>query len=142
MTNKNNFWTDADVGILLLRITLGGLLFLHGFHKVTHGIENQMQLLANKGIPEQLMYFVYVSEVLAPVLIVLGVFVRLSTLSIVITMITILYVAPFPILGLDEHGALNGELQFLYLLCPAALCFIGAGRYRLWNSGTKNWLMD
>ncbi len=101
-----------------------------------------MQLLANKGIPEQLMYFVYVSEVLAPVLLVLGVFTRLSALSIVITLITILYAAPFPILGLDEHGALNGGLQFLYLLCLAALFFMGAGRYRLWNSGTTHCFMD
>ena len=142
MANRNHVFNDADVGILLLRLSLGGLIFLHGFHKLTHGIENQMQLLADKGIPTQFMYFVYISEVLAPALIILGIYTRLSALSIVITLITILYVAPFPILGLDEHGALNGELQLLYLLCPAALFFFGSGRFRLWDSGKRHWLLD
>ena len=39
MTAKNKVLTDPDIGLLILRITLGGLIFLHGWHKVLHGIE-------------------------------------------------------------------------------------------------------
>jgi putative oxidoreductase len=142
MTKNKSFWTNPDIGILILRITVGGLLFLHGVHKISGGIENQMQLLSNNGIPGQLMYFVYISEVIAPVLMLLGVFTRISALTIVMTMITILYVIPGPLLGLDIHGASVIELQLLYLLIPAALIFTGPGRFRLKNTGTKHWFLE
>ena len=142
MSEDESFWTNADVGKLILRIMLGGLIFLHGWHKVLHGIDNQMQMLAGNGIPGVFMYFAYISEVLAPILIVVGVYTRLSSLSIVVTLITILYVIPVPLLSLNEHGALNIEGQLFYLLSPAALFFLGTGRYRVWNSGAKHWLLD
>ena len=142
MTNNDNFWTNPDIGKLILRICLGGLIFLHGWHKVLHGIEDQTNMLAGNGIPGFFMYFAYVSEVLAPVLIVLGIFTRLSAVSIVITLIVILFVIPAPLLGLNEHGALALEVQYFYLLTPAALFFLGAGRYRVWDSGSGNWLLD
>jgi len=142
MTTKKQFWTNPDIGILLLRITVGGLLLLHGVHKITDGLENQMQLLAANGLPGQLMYFVYISEVAAPMLLLLGIFTRISALTIIVTMITIIYVLPVPLLGLDKHGASMIELQLLYLLIPVALFFTGPGRYRLRHTGAKHWLLD
>ena len=142
MTTKKTFWTNPDIGLLILRITIGGLLFLHGIHKISAGIENQIQLLSNNGLPGQLMYFVYISEVIAPVLLLMGVFTRISALTIVLTMITILFVIPGPLLGLDIHGASVIELQLLYLLIPMALFFTGPGRYRLKNTGTKQWFLE
>ena len=119
MTNKSNFWTDTDIGILIIRVSLGGIIFFHGFYKLMHGIDDQVQILASNGVPGQLMFFVYVSEVLAPVLIVLGVLTRLSALTIIVTMITVFYVLPFPV-GLDEHGAMNIESQLYFLLLACA----------------------
>jgi len=142
MTTSRHFWTDADVGKLILRITLGGLIFLHGWHKVLHGIGNQTEMLASNGLPGQFMYFAYASEVLAPVLIVLGIYTRLSAISIIITLLVILNVVPTPLLSLNEHGAFSLELQYFYLLIPAALFFLGNGRYRVWNSGSGHWLLD
>lgn len=141
MTNKSNFWTDSDIGLLIIRIGLGGIIFFHGFHKLMHGLEDQIQILASHGFPGWLMLFVYVSEVLAPVLIVLGVLTRLSSVSIIITMIVVFVVLPFPI-GLDEHGAMNIESQLYFLLLPCALFFTGPGRYRVWKNPGGNWLLD
>ena len=142
MATKNQFWTNPDFGLLILRIAVGGLLFLHGVHKISNGLENQMQLLSSNGIPGQLMYFVYISEVAAPVLLLMGIFTRISALTIIMTMITIIYVIPVPLLGLDKHGASLIELQLFYLLIPVALFFTGPGRYRLTNTGAKHWLLD
>jgi putative oxidoreductase len=142
MTAKNKFWTNSDIGLLILRITVGGLLLLHGVHKISAGLDNQMQLLSENGLPGQLMYFVYISEILAPVLLIMGAFTRISALTIIITMITIIYVLPVPLLGLDEHGASLIELQLFYLLIPVALFFTGPGRYRLRRTGAKHWLLD
>jgi len=142
MDNKNRFWTDPDVGALVLRVTVGGLLFFHGWHKVQVGIANQMQMLADNGIPGFFMYFMYISEVLAPALIVLGVFTRISALTIIVTMIVVLYVVPFPTMALNEHGAWVIELQLFYLAIPVALFFTGPGRFRVWCSKSGNWLLD
>ena len=141
MNNKDNFWTNSDIGLLIVRIALGGIIFFHGFHKITHGIADQFQILANNGIPGVFIYFVYVSEVLAPVLIVLGIFTRLSSLSIFVTMIVIFYALPFPI-GMDEHGAMNIESQLYFLLLSVALFFTGPGRYTLKKNNSGNWLLD
>ena len=35
MTEKQSFWTDSDVGILILRITVGGLILFHGIPQGT-----------------------------------------------------------------------------------------------------------
>ena len=141
MNNKDNFWTNSDIGLLIVRIALGGIIFFHGFHKITHGIADQFQILAHNGIPGVFIYFVYVSEVLAPVLIVLGIFTRLSSLSIFVTMIVIFYALPFPI-GMDEHGAMNIESQLYFLLLSVALFFTGPGNYVLKKNNSGNWLLD
>jgi putative oxidoreductase len=141
MNNNNNFWTNSDLGLLIIRVTLGGIIFFHGFHKLTHSLDEQIGDLVSGGLPGQLIYFVYVSEVLAPVLIVLGVLTRLSSLSIIATMIVIFYVLPFPV-GLDAHGALTIESQLFFLLLPIALFFTGPGRYTLKKNNSGNWLLD
>ena len=138
---KNNFWTNTDIGLLIMRLALGGIIFFHGFHKISHGVANQFQLLASNGIPGPFIYFVYLSEVVAPVLIVLGILTRISNLAIVATMIVVFYVLPFPI-GLDQHGAMNIESQLYFLLLPIALFFTGPGRYRLWKNDGGHWLLD
>ena len=141
MNNKDNFWTNSDIGLLIVRIALGGIIFFHGFHKLMHGTDDQFGILASNGIPGQFIYFVYVSEVLAPVLIVLGILTRLSNLTIIVTMIVIFYALPFPI-GLDEHGAMNIESQLYFLLLSVALFFTGPGRYVLKKNNSGNWLLD
>jgi putative oxidoreductase len=139
--NKHNFWTNTDIGLLIMRLALGGIIFFHGFHKISHGVVNQAQLLSSNGIPGPFIYFVYLSEVVAPILIVLGVLTRISNLTIIATMIVVFYVLPFPV-GLDQHGAMNIESQLYFLLLPIALFFTGPGRYRLWKNDGGHWLLD
>jgi putative oxidoreductase len=140
---KEAFWRDPDVGILFVRIAAGGLLFLHGWHKIFAGIENQMGMLANAGLPPQLMYFVYISELLAPLLIVLGMFVRLSAITVIVTLLTVLYVLPVDLLSLNERtGASNIEIQLFYLLTAIALFCTGPGRIRLRANPSGHWLLD
>jgi putative oxidoreductase len=142
VTDKKSFCTNADIGTLIVRITVGGLLLLHGIHKVQVGLEEQMGLLAAKGIPTFFMYLVYISEVVAPVLIILGIFTRLSAASIVGTILVVLYVAPFPLMAMGPHGEWAIEIQMFYLFIPMALFFIGPGRYSVRPNKSGNWLLD
>ena len=71
---------SANLGKLLLRLTLGGLMLLHGLgkmHAVPAGI---MDRLANAGFPSALGYLVYVGEVLAPLLLIVGLWTRAAAL--------------------------------------------------------------
>lgn len=141
MTNKENFWTNSDIGLLIVRIALGGIIFFHGFNKIVHGIADQWAILEDHGIPGVFIYFVYVSEVIAPVLVVLGILTRVANLTIIATMIVIFYALPYPI-GLDEHGAMNIESQLYFLLLSVALFFTGPGKYVLKTNTSANWLLD
>jgi len=138
---NKNFWTNTDVGLLLIRLVFFSTFFLHGFHKLTHGIADGFQILVGGGLPGQLMYFVYISEVLAPVLILLGIYTRISILTIIVTMIVIFYVLPFPA-GLGVHGELNIEVHLYFTVIPLALFFTGPGRYRVMRNKSGKWFLD
>ena len=139
---RTSFWTDPEIGILVLRLTLALNLFLNGWSKVLHGVDFQMGMLAANGIPGFFMYFVYVSEVLAPVLLALGLFTRLSAISVIATMATVIYVLPIPFFGLNSFGGWNKEGQLFYLAMGVALFFFGSGRFRVYDTGRKHWLLD
>ena len=141
MNNNENFWTNQEVGLLILRLAFSITFCMHGFHKLTHGAGDGYQALVDGGIPGQFMYFAYISEVVAPILILLGIFTRISIITVIVTMVTIFYVLPFPI-GLGEHGELNIEVHIFYTLVPLALFFTGPGRYRLRQNRSGNWLLD
>lgn len=139
---QSRFWTDSDAATLILRITLAINLFLNGWPKLVEGVEGQMGLLAANGIPGVFMYFVYVSEIVAPVLLVLGRFTRLSAVSVIITMVVVFYVLPVPFFGLNQFGGWNKEGQFFFLAVGVALFFTGAGRYRISDMSNRHWLLD
>ena len=69
-----------DVGKLLLRVVVAGLMLFHGFDKIAHGPGHVMQDLAEHGMPVVLGYGVYIGEVLAPILILVGAWTRLAAL--------------------------------------------------------------
>ena len=141
MTTKSSFWTDSDIGLLIIRITLGVTIFFHGWHKVLHGIEEQKGLLESIGIPGFFMYFGYISEVLAPVLIILGIFTRLSAIAIIITLIVAIPAMPISPMALGSHGEWVIETQLFYLFIPIALLFTGPGRFTVFRSKSDNWLL-
>jgi putative oxidoreductase len=61
-----------DAAKLLLRLTLGALMLLHGIAKVRGGIDSIIDAVANAGLPPLLAYGVFVGEVLAPLMLIVG----------------------------------------------------------------------
>jgi putative oxidoreductase len=128
---KIPFQSDT-LGKLVLRLSLGILMSLHGISKVMNPgrtLETMNGLLTTAGLPTYLAYGVFIGEVLAPVMIILGVYSRIGGLIVVINMIFAVLLAHSPqLLSLTKTGGWALELQGFYLLTGLALFFLGSGK--------------
>lgn len=122
-----------DAGKLILRLAVGVLMAFHGLSKLRHGVAWMAGPLSAHHLPAALAYGVYVAEVVAPVLLILGLFTRFAGAVIAFDMMMALYlVVGGKAFTLDKQtGALFSELQFLYMLGGIAIAFLGSGRYAL-----------
>jgi putative oxidoreductase len=115
-----------------LRLTLGVLILFHGVGKLLHpdSLEFIGGRLAGLGLPEALAFGVYLGEVVAPLMIILGIFTRVGGLLIVINMIFAIVLAHTgDLFMLGEHGGWRLELQGFFLFCALAIMFLGSGRF-------------
>jgi putative oxidoreductase len=129
-----------DAGKLMLRIAVGGLLILHGISKLRHGIAWMAGPLHAHHLPVVLSYGVYVAEVVAPILLILGILTRPAALVIAFELSMALFlVVQGKTFAIDpQTGALGGELQFLYIGSAIAIALLGSGRFALWR-GSSRW---
>ncbi|HSP17656.1 MAG TPA: DoxX family protein [Thermoanaerobaculia bacterium] len=130
----------ADTGKLILRLAVAILLGFHGLSKLQKGIAWMAGPLHAHHLPFAIGYGVYLAEVLAPILLIVGIFTRPAALVIAFE----LCVALFLVVGVktftitQQTGALGGELQFLYIAAALAIVFLGSGRFAL-SKGQGRW---
>jgi len=123
---------NRDISALIQRLTLGGLMLFHGIHKLIHGLGHVGNLLAHHGLPAWLGYGVFLGEIVAPVLIILGYYARTGAVVLALSMLTaILLTDGFYPIKLTAYGAPTIELLLLYMLMAVSLFFSGPGRYAL-----------
>jgi len=129
---------NLDLGLLILRLSLGGLMLFHGIAKVMHGIGGIQGMLSSKGLPSFLAYGVYVGEVIVPILLILGFRTRIAALIFAFNMFVAMLLAHSgDIFSLSKHGGWAVELIALFLFGAIALFFTGGGKYGL--SNTDKW---
>ncbi len=129
---------SRDFGQLLIRLGVGGLMLLHGIHKLVHGHDFIIEQLQSHGLPKLLWLGVPITEVLAPILIILGFATRISALLISLTMVMSIYLV-FGVSGFylnPSTGGIMAELNVLYFLSSLSLVFTGAGRLAIYQ-GSK-----
>lgn len=128
-----------DGGKLVLRLTVGILMLLHGIAKLLGGIDFLTGMVTSIGLPASFAYLVFVGEVLAPIGLILGVFTRISALIVVFNMLFAIGLAHMPQLTqLGKSGGWAIELQALFLFGALAIMLLGAGRISL-QSPTGRW---
>jgi len=131
MTGARVAGTD-DVAKLLLRVVLGGLILLHGISKIRGGPGFILDVVDKAGLPEPFGYLVYVGEVLAPLLMIIGWWTRVAALVVAINMgFAILLVHTGDVFKLNDGGGWALELQGLFLVVAVAVALLGAGRYSI-----------
>ncbi|MCI1899543.1 MAG: DoxX family protein [Enterobacter sp.] len=128
----NKKLTCDDLGKLLLRLAVGGLMLFHGLHKLFGGVEGISGMLVAKGLPGFIAYGVLIGEVVAPILIVLGILTRPAALALAFTMVVAwLMVGTGKTFALDAVGAWAIESLVYFFIGALAVVFLGAGRYSL-----------
>lgn len=125
-----------DLALLVLRIAVGGLLLLHGIAKLRSGFDAGLEgiegMLNAKGLPESLAIGVYVGEVIAPLLLLVGWIVRIAAGTVAFNMLLSIWLAyGSAAFQLNQHGGLEVELNVLYLAGALALMLAGGGRFVL-----------
>ena len=127
-----------DEGKLLLRAVLAILLLFHGISKLSGGIEPIKGMLAGAGLPAVFGYGVYIGEVVAPLLMLAGLFTRAAALVVAVNMVVALLLAhTAQFFTLNETGGWALELQGMYLGAALAVALLGAGRYSLGGAGGR-----
>lgn len=118
-----------DVGKLVLRLTLGILILLHGIAKIRHGITPIEGMVTGMGMPAFVTYGAYVGEVLGPLLLIAGFYARIGAALIAVNMLFAFVLAHMADLtSLNESGGWTLELQGMFLFTAIALVLMGPGR--------------
>ncbi len=121
-----------DIGRLILRLVLGITVLLHGISKLMSGVDGISGMLGNAGLPGFLAYGVYVGEVIAPILIIVGFYSRIGAWVVVINMLfAIGLVHTGEVMALNQQGGWAIELQAMFLFTAAAIALIGPGRFAI-----------
>lgn len=120
---------NINLGLLILRVSLGVMMLLHGIEKMGSGVGHIQGMLAEKGFSVILSYGVFMGEVIAPILMIAGFRTKLASIILVINCIFIMLLGPYNITGLGKYGGWNAELPGLFLFGALALVFTGGGNY-------------
>ena len=124
--------TNSALGKLLLRVTLGVLILFHGVSKLQGGVAGIAQGLAAIGLPGLLAYGVYIGEVVAPLLLIVGWYSRIGAALIAVNMVFAIAIAHrADVFNVAESGGWTLELQGMYLMTALALALMGPGRFSI-----------
>ncbi len=129
---------SEDLGKLLLRFGLGGLLLFHGIHKLLNGLGPIEAMLTAHNLSASIAYGVYFGELIAPILIIVGLFSRIGGMLVAVNMvIAVLLAHTAAVLAVSPTtGAYALESEMFFLVGGLAVALLGAGRFSL---GNGNW---
>jgi putative oxidoreductase len=115
---------NTDLGKLLLRLVLGGLMAYHGYQKFAAYDQILPMFTDIIGIGTKLSFnLVIFAELVCGLLVAIGLLTRFAIIPIFITMCVAFFVA---------HAAdpfQNKELPFTFLLLAIVVFVLGSGRY-------------
>lgn len=128
-----------EVGRLVLRLGVAGLLLMHGIAKLRNGIDFVHNQVSGAGFPGFVAYGVYAGEILAPILVIVGVLTRPAALVMAFSMaFAILLARRQDITTVGRGGGLAIELELLFLIGAVSIALLGAGRYAVQRGSRWN----
>lgn len=121
-----------DLGLLFLRIVSGAVMLTHGYPKFQKVLEGNLAFGDPIGIGQvPSLYLATFAEFLCAILVIIGLYTRLSLIPLIINMAT----AFFIVHSADDFGI--KELSLLFLGMFLVLFLTGPGRYSVDNKLNK-----
>ena len=122
-----------DFGKLVLRRARGILILLHGIAKLKGGIGGITGMVTGIGLPPWFAYGVYIGEILAPIMIIIGLYSRVGAFIIFVNMIFAVALSHRAELFMlnAKTGGYALELQAMFMLTALALTCMTPGRYAI-----------
>ena len=112
-----NYLHNPRAAMVLLRTTLALLMLFHGWAKIRHGIGGIELMVEARGAPGWLAYAVYLGEVVAPLLLLVWLWVVPAALVIAINMLVAFFlVHTKQVLMLQNSGGWSLELQAFFFV--------------------------
>lgn len=122
--------TQHDIGKLILRVTLGLLVLLHGIAKLKGGMAGIIGLVESQGLPGFIGYGVLIGELLGPLMLIIGWHARIGAVLVAVNMLFAIALVHMGELGrFNSQGGWALELQGMFLAASVALALLGPGRF-------------
>lgn len=128
-----------DLGKLLLRLAVAGLMLFHGVSKLAHGIAGIVASVEKHSLPAAFAYGVYIGEVVAPLFVLFGFATRPAAIFIALNMLVAVWLShASDVFGLGKGGGYALELQALYGIGAVVVALLGPGRFSI-SRGKGRW---
>ena len=115
------------LALLVMRLAVGAIMVVHGYHNVFGGLQHHAQWIASLGVPRWLGYVSSLTELLGGLLLLAGFFTRIAALAVCVDLIVALW-------KVHLHNGLMGspdrpgyEFPLAAASLAFALIFFGAG---------------
>ena len=115
------------LALLVMRLSLGIIMSVHGYHKVFGGLQHFAHMIGGMGLPTWLGYVSAFTELLGGLLIMVGFFTRAAAFAICINLAVAIWKVHLHngLLGSPDHPGFEFPLAAATL--AFALIFFGAG---------------
>ena len=115
------------LALLVMRLSLGIIMTVHGYHKVFGGLQHFAHMIGGMGLPTWLGYVSAFTELLGGLLIIVGFFTRPAAFAICINLAVAIWKVHLHngLLGSPDHPGFEFPLAAVTL--AFALIFFGAG---------------
>jgi putative oxidoreductase len=116
-------------------VALGVIVLFHGISKVRNGVAWMAGPLSAVGLPSFVAYGSYVGEVIAPVMLIVGLWTRPAALVIAFNMLmAVILVLRQRVMTINpQGGGWAIELEALIFFTAIAVALAGGGRYAIWR---------
>lgn len=126
-----------DLALLWLRVTVGCGLIIHGWMKLTGGVDKfAAGAVTEMGFPLPLLFawLAVAAEIAGGFFLILGLWPRVTAAVLTLQMAVAAFIrmAPDPWIA---PGGKSKELALAYLVIVAAILLLGAGRYAVHGGG-------
>lgn len=121
-----------DSAKLVLRVSIGILMLFHGIYKIINGVGGVEEMILSVGLPAFFGWGVFIGEILAPIMLIIGFKTKIAASLMAATMIVaIVLVSKGNLFAINSSGGWIIELPILYLIASINIIFIGAGKFSL-----------